>query len=47
MSFVPQQTGWHTFRIRSVDTPAQNEKPIYFLKVTYTAPQDFTAPQNP
>ena len=39
MSFVPQQTGWHTFRIRSVDTPAQNEKPIYFLKVTYTAPQ--------
>ena len=39
MSFVPQQTGWHTFQIRSVDTPAQNEKPNYFLKVTYTAPQ--------
>ena len=40
MSFVPLRTGWHTFRIRSVDTPAENQKPIYFLKVTYTAPQE-------
>jgi alpha-amylase len=39
LKFVPTQTGWHSFRIRSVDTPAENEKPIYFLKVRYTAPQ--------
>ena len=39
LKFVPAQTGWHSFRIRSADTPAENEKPIYFLKVRYTAPQ--------
>jgi alpha-amylase len=38
--FVPTKTGWHTFRIRSFDTPPQNEKPQYWLKVRYTAPQN-------
>lgn len=39
LKFVPTKIGWHAFRIRSFDTPAQNEKPKYFLKVKYTAPQ--------
>jgi alpha-amylase len=37
--FLPTKTGWYTFRIRSFETPPQNEKPQYWLKVKYTAPQ--------
>ena len=33
------KTGWHTFRIRSADTPDANVKPAYKLTVTYHAPQ--------
>jgi alpha-amylase len=32
-------TGFHTFRIRSSGTPAENLKPPYKLSVTYRAPQ--------
>jgi alpha-amylase len=32
-------TGFHTFRIRSADTPAENLKPAYKLSVTYRAPE--------
>src|SRR5205085_897811 len=39
LKFVPTKTGWHTFLIRSFATPAENDKPKYFLKVKYTAPQ--------
>ena len=30
--FLPTKTGWHTFRIRSFETPPQNEKPQYWLR---------------
>src|SRR5207247_1780705 len=33
------QTGWHTFRIRSANTPATNSRPAYKLTVSYHAPQ--------
>jgi alpha-amylase len=33
-------TGWHTFRIRSANTPATNLKPTYRLTVSYHAPQE-------
>jgi alpha-amylase len=32
-------TGFHTFRIRSSNTPAENLKPAYKLSVTYRAPE--------
>jgi hypothetical protein len=32
-------TGFHTFRIRSSETPAENLKPSYKLSVTYKAPE--------
>ncbi len=32
-------TGWHTFKVRSFNTPAANAKPAYWLRATYTAPQ--------
>jgi alpha-amylase len=50
---MPQETaleadapspGWHTFRIRSSNTPAENSKPSYRLRVTYTAPQKTLIP---
>ena len=31
-------TGWHTFRIRSADTPADHPQPSYRLRVSYQAP---------
>jgi alpha-amylase len=34
------QTGFHTFKIRSADTPAANLKPSYKLSATYRAPQE-------
>lgn len=34
------RTGWHTFRIRSSDTPAAHPKPAYRLQVHYQAPQE-------
>lgn len=33
--------GWHTFRIRSVNSPAVNPQPSYKLTLTYEAPQEF------
>jgi alpha-amylase len=33
------RTGWHTFRIRSFDTPVEHAKPTYRLRVSYQAPQ--------
>ncbi len=33
-------TGWYTFHIRSVNTPADNPQPNYRLSVTYQAPQE-------
>jgi len=38
---VPTTTGWHTFRIQGVNTPATNAAPNYWLKVNYTAPPFF------
>jgi alpha-amylase len=32
------QLGWHTFQIRSSNTPVSNAKPPYRLAITYTAP---------
>ncbi|HEY0073897.1 MAG TPA: alpha-amylase domain-containing protein [Abditibacteriaceae bacterium] len=32
-------TGWHTYRIRSFNTPTSNPKPAYWLQATYTAPR--------
>ena len=37
------EEGWHTFWIRSNNTPPSNEKPSYKLTVTYTAPAFSTA----
>jgi alpha-amylase len=39
LAYTPTRTGWHTFKIRSFNTPAANLKPKYWLKTTYTAPQ--------
>jgi alpha-amylase len=39
LSTLPMRTGWHTFRIRSYNTPSTNPRPAYWLKATYTAPQ--------
>jgi alpha-amylase len=33
------EMGFHTFRIRSFNTPDANPRPAYFLKVSYTASQ--------
>ena len=33
------ETGFHTFRIRSFNTPEANPKPIYFLKASYVSSQ--------
>jgi alpha-amylase len=32
-------TGYYTFRIRSYNTPTANAKPAYWLRATYTAPE--------
>lgn len=32
-------TGWHSYTIRSFNTPTSNLKPPYWLQVTYTAPR--------
>lgn len=39
-------TGWYTFRIRSVSSPAANPKPSYKLTVTYQAPQEMVVSLN-
>ena len=39
LSFRAAQKGFHTFRIRSGNTPAQNKAPSYKLRVKYQAPQ--------
>ncbi len=43
LTYTPLDTGWHTLRIRSYNTPAANAKPNYWLKVHYSAPQSFFA----
>jgi len=40
-SHTPSSTGWYTYNIRSYNTPPGNDKPKYWLKTTYTAPQTF------
>jgi alpha-amylase len=50
MTYTPLDTGWHTVRVRSFNTPASNLKPKYWLKLRYAAPQSFftselTSPQ--
>jgi hypothetical protein len=37
--FQVAQRGFHTFRIQSANTPAQNKAPAYKLRVRYLAPQ--------
>ncbi|KEO84318.1 alpha-amylase domain-containing protein [Tumebacillus flagellatus] len=39
LTYTPTTTGWYTFKIRSYSTPSANAKPNYWLKTTYTAPQ--------
>jgi alpha-amylase len=39
LSFKTQQKGFHTFRIQSANTPAQNKAPSYKLRAKYLAPQ--------
>ncbi|MCX7568710.1 alpha-amylase family glycosyl hydrolase [Tumebacillus sp. DT12] len=39
ITYTPTSTGWYTFKIRSYNTPTANQKPNYWLKTTYTAPQ--------
>ncbi len=34
------RTGWYVFKIRSYNTTAANAKPAYWLRATYTAPQN-------
>jgi alpha-amylase len=39
LSLKTQQRGFHTFRVRSANTPAENKAPSYKLRVKYVAPQ--------
>jgi alpha-amylase len=41
-----ETTGWYTFRIRSVNPPADNPKPSYKLTVTYQTPQEMDVSWN-
>lgn len=42
LTATAQTLGWYTFRVRSFNTPANNQNPPYTLKVAYTAPQLLT-----
>jgi len=39
LTFEPQAKGFHTFRVQSGNTPADDSAPAYKLRVTYRAPQ--------
>ena len=40
VSATAPRTGWYTFIMRAANTPTANAKPIYWLRTTYTAPQN-------
>jgi alpha-amylase len=39
LAITPSSTGYYTWKIRSYNTPTANAKPAYWLRSTYTAPQ--------
>ena len=39
LAATASRTGWYTLRVRAYNTPADNPRPAYWLKATYTAPQ--------
>jgi alpha-amylase len=41
---VAPAMGWHTFQVRAANTPSQNRRPKYKLRVTYQAPPEGIGP---